>query len=106
MELIIAEKPSVGRAIADALGAKDSQKGYIQGHNLIVSWCIGHLVELAMPEDYNKEYARWRYQDLPIIPEKWRYNIVKENEQQYELVRTLMIDESVTGIICATYAGS
>lgn len=105
MELIIAEKPSVGRTIAAALGATESKNGYYQGRGMIVSWCIGHLVELAMPEDYNPEYKRWSYKDLPIMPQQWKYNISKESENQFNVVCSLMNDERVTGIICATDAG-
>lgn len=66
MELFIAEKPSVGKAIAAAIGATESKNGYMEGHGSIVTWCLGHLIELAMPEDYNKDFATWRYKDLPI----------------------------------------
>ena len=69
MELIVAEKPSVAKAIAAVLGVNESRDGYLQGKGMLVTWCVGHLVELAMPEDYNKEYAHWRYKDLPIIPD-------------------------------------
>ena len=105
MELIIAEKPSVGRTIAAVLGANEAADGYLQGRGMIVTWCVGHLVELAMPEDYRKEYAHWRYQDLPIIPEKWKYNISRENAKQFGIVSSLMKDDRVDGIICATDAG-
>ena len=105
MELIIAEKPSVGRAIAAVLGANEAAEGYLQGRGMIVTWCVGHLVELAMPEDYRKEYAHWRYQDLPIIPEKWKYNISRESAKQFGIVSSLMKDDRVDGIICATDAG-
>ena len=105
MELIIAEKPSVGKTIAAVLGAKEAADGYMQGRGMIVTWCVGHLVELAMPEDYKAEYAHWRYQDLPIIPEKWKYNISKESAKQFGIVSSLMKDERVDGIICATDAG-
>ena len=105
MELIIAEKPSVGRAIAAVIGATESKDGYMEGRGMIVTWCVGHLVELAMPEDYNKDFAKWRYKDLPIIPEKWQYNISKESAKQFNIVCSLMNDPTVTGIICATDAG-
>ena len=105
MELIIAEKPSVGRTIAAVLGANEAADGYLQGRGMIVTWCVGHLVELAMPEDYRKEYAHWRYQDLPIIPEKWKYNISRESAKQFGIVSSLMKDDRVDGIICATDAG-
>lgn len=105
MELIIAEKPSVGKAIAAALGVKESREGYMEGHGMIVSWCIGHLVKLAKPEAYNPEFARWRYKDLPIIPDKWQYSVTKETEKQFNILCSLMNDASVDGIVCATDAG-
>ena len=105
MMLIVAEKPSVGRAIAEVLGARESHEGYLEGHGVIVTWCVGHLVELALPEDYNPDYAHWKYKDLPIIPDQWKYNISKGSAKQFEIVRSLMNEERVTEIICATDAG-
>ena len=105
MELFIVEKPSVGKAIAAAIGATESKNGYMEGHGFMVTWCLGHLVELAMPEDYNKEFATWRYKDLPIIPDKWKYNVSADGAKQFNIVCSLMNDEKVNGIICATDAG-
>lgn len=105
MELIIAEKPSVGRTIAAVVGATESRDGYMEGRGMIVSWCIGHLVELAKPENYKQSYVHWSYKDLPIIPEKWKYSVSKENARQFNIVCSLMNDENVDGIICATDAG-
>ena len=105
MELIVAEKPSVAKAIAAVLGVNESRDGYLQGKGMLVTWCVGHLVELAMPEDYNKEYAHWQYKDLPIIPERWKYNVSKESAKQFGIVRSLMNDDHVDEIICATDAG-
>lgn len=105
MELIIAEKPSVARAIASVLGVTENRDGYMQGRGMLVSWCVGHLVELALPEAYSPEYTRWRYKDLPIIPETWQYSVSKETEKQFAVLQGLMNDEHVTGIVCATDAG-
>lgn len=105
MELIIAEKPSVGRTIAAVLGVTETKNGYMQGKGMIVTWCIGHLVELAMPEEYNKDYAHWRQKDLPIIPGQWKYTVSKDSAKQYHIVTALMNDDQVHGIICATDAG-
>ena len=105
MELIVTEKPSVAKSIADIVGAKERKDGFLEGKGMIVTWCVGHLVELALPVDYKAEYARWRYKDLPIIPNKWQYNVSKENEKQFDIVRSLMNAEHVDGIICATDAG-
>lgn len=105
MELIIAEKPSVGRAIASALGANERKDGYLEGNGRIVSWCVGHLVELALPAEYDARYQRWRYQDLPILPEKWQYTVNPETQKQFEKLCALMNVPDVTNIICATDAG-
>lgn len=105
MELIIAEKPSVGRTIAAVLGVTETKDGYMQGKDMIVTWCIGHLVELAMPEEYNKDYAHWRQKDLPIIPDQWKYTVSKDSAKQFHIVTALMNDDQVHGIICATDAG-
>ncbi|MCR4707020.1 MAG: DNA topoisomerase III, partial [Clostridiales bacterium] len=105
MELIIAEKPSVGKTIAAALGVREMKEGWLEGRGLIVTWCVGHLVELAMPEDYNPEYAHWRYKDLPIIPDTWKTNVTEANAKQFEIVSSLMNSDRVDAIICATDAG-
>lgn len=105
MELYIAEKPSVGRTIASAIGANERRDGYWEGNGRLVSWCIGHLVALAMPEAYRSDYQRWRYSDLPILPEKWQYTVVAETKKQFELLRRLMNDSRVTSLVCATDAG-
>ena len=105
MELYIAEKPSVGRTIASVIGANERRDGYWEGNGRMVSWCIGHLVALAMPEAYRSDYQRWRYSDLPILPEKWQYSVVAETKKQFELLRRLMHDSRVTSLVCATDAG-
>lgn len=105
MELIIAEKPSVGKAIAAVVSANFRQDGYLQGEDYLVSWCVGHLVELALPEAYDARYARWHYRDLPILPEAWQYTVSDGTRKQFEVLRSLMNDSRVTGIICATDAG-
>jgi len=105
MELIITEKPSVARVIAAVLGAAEHRDGYLQGKGFWVSWCVGHLVELALPEAYDARYARWRYKDLPILPETWQYTVSAGTQKQFAVLASLMNDEHVTGIICATDAG-
>lgn len=104
MELYIAEKPSVGRTIASVIGANERRDGYWEGNGRMVSWCIGHLVALAMPEAYRSDYQRWRYSDLPILPDKWQYSVVAETKKQFELLRRLMHDSRVTSLVCATDA--
>ena len=69
MQLVIAEKPSVAKAIASVIGAYKRQEGYLEGSGYLVSWCVGHLVELAEPQDYDERYAKWRIEDLPVLPQ-------------------------------------
>ena len=105
MKLVVAEKPSVARSIAKVLGAESFQGGYIVGNGYVVSWCIGHLVELAEPESYGEQWKTWSYASLPIKPEQWKYKIKGETKAQFEVLCYLMNDEDVTEIICATDAG-
>ena len=102
MQLVIAEKPSVAMSIAKVIGATHREKGYVQGNGYLVSWCIGHLVELADPSAYG-EYGKWRYEDLPIIPDPFQY-VVKKQEQ-FEILKKLMHDPKIDTIVCATDAG-
>ena len=103
--LVIAEKPSVAQSIAKVLGATSRRDGYHEGNNYIVSWCVGHLVELADASSYDERYAKWRYEDLPIVPEEWLYEVPKDKSQQFKVLRDLMKDKRVTELVCATDAG-
>ncbi len=107
--LVITEKPSVARAYADALGAKEVKEGYIEGNGYIISWCVGHLIELAQPEAYDEAFKKWRYNTLPIMPEHWQYEIKKETRAQFKVLKTLMTDKKfpvpIDEVICATDAG-
>lgn len=105
MQLIITEKPSVGSAIAKVLGVRGRQEGYIEGNGYIISWCLGHLVQLADAKDYDSRYERWTIEDLPILPETWRYQVIPEKQGQYDIVKGLMLDARVDRIVCATDAG-
>ena len=104
-ELVIAEKPSVARSIADVLGAREKHEGYLQGHGFIVSWCIGHLIASAVPEEYDEKYKVWKYEDLPIIPDRWKYTVIAQTGKQFVVLKKLMHDPNVTGVVCATDAG-
>ena len=104
-ELVIAEKPSVARSIAEVLGAREKQEGYLQGHGFIVSWCFGHLVESAKPEEYDRKYKVWKYEDLPIIPDRWKYTVIAQTGKQFVVLKKLMHDPNITGVVCATDAG-
>ena len=105
MILVIAEKPSVAQSIAKVLGATSRKDGYMEGGNYIVSWCFGHLVELADASSYDERYAKWRYDDLPIVPEKWMFEVTKDKAQQFKVLSSLMKDKRVTELVCATDAG-
>ena len=104
-KLIIAEKPSVAQSIAAVLGAKSRNDGYLEGNGYIVSWCFGHLAELASAEVYDEKYAKWRYDDLPILPSSWRMTLGKDKGKQYDLLHDLMRRDDVTEVINACDAG-
>lgn len=103
--LVIAEKPSVGLAISKVLGAKNKNDGYYEGDGYFVTWCVGHLVELATAEKYNEDYKKWCCDHLPIIPDTFEFNISKGKEKQMKIIGDLMKKAEVTEIICATDAG-
>lgn len=105
MKLVISEKPSVGAAIAAALGAKDRKSGYIEGNGIIVSWCIGHLVGLADAGSYDERFKKWKYDDLPILPEEWRYALSPGKEEQFAVLKSLMERADVSEVVNACDAG-
>ena len=102
---MIAEKPSVAMSLAAVLGATERKDGYLEGSGYLVSWCVGHLLELAQPEAYKEQYAKWRYEDLPILPENWKYEVPKDKKTQLALLCRLMKDKRVDSVVCATDAG-
>ena len=103
--LVIAEKPSVGAAYAKVLGATNRQDGYWEGNGYLVSWCIGHLVELAPPNVYDAKYVKWSIADLPILPQKWQYLVSASTKKQFGILQKLMHRPDVDSVICATDAG-
>lgn len=103
--LIIAEKPSVALAIAAVVGADKRKNGYLEGNGYLVSWCIGHLVSLAQPENYDLRLARWRRADLPILPDPWQYVPNEKTKKQLDLLCSLMNRPDIETIVCATDAG-
>ncbi len=105
IKLIITEKPSVAQSIALVLGAKSRKDGYLEGGGYIVSWCLGHLFELARAESYNEKYAKWKREDLPIIPAKWEFVISKGKNERFAVLRELMLRNDVTEVINACDAG-
>lgn len=104
-KLVIAEKPSVAQSIAKVIGADKREDGYLEGNGYLVSWCVGHLVELAPPEAYDEKYEKWRYSDLPILPSEWKYQISDVTRKQFGILKKLMEREDVTGLVEATDAG-
>lgn len=105
MKLVLAEKPSVAMSLSKVIGANQRGDGYMEGNGYLVSWCVGHLVELSQPEAYDKKYAKWRYDDLPILPEHWQYQVSASTKKQFEILRKLMQRKDVESLICATDAG-
>lgn len=105
MKLVIAEKPSVAMSLAAVLGANEKKDGYLEGGGYLVSWCVGHLLELAQPEAYGEQYSKWRYSDLPILPEEWKYEVPKDKKKQLDLLCRLMKEKRVETVVCATDAG-
>ena len=105
MKLVLAEKPSVAQSIAKVLGAAKREDGYLEGNGYVVSWCVGHLVELAQPEAYDAKYSKWAYADLPIFPMDWQYEVSAGTRKQFGILKKLMAREDVASIVCATDAG-
>ena len=105
MQLVIAEKPSVARSIAEVIGATKVSDGYMEGNGYVVSWCVGHLVELAQPESYGEQWKKWTYESLPVKPEKWQYEVKQDTKAQYDVLCQLMHRGDVSAVICATDAG-
>ena len=104
--LVVAEKPSVAMSISKVLGAKNKGDGYTVGNGYIVSWAVGHLIGLAKPEEYNGKYAErpWKVENLPIIPDVWKFTVNKDTKKQFDVLKKLMNDANVTEIVCATDA--
>ena len=105
MKLVITEKPSVAMSIAEVLECRERKDGYIEGNGYIVSWCIGHLLGVANPESYNPLYSKWKYEDLPILPETWKLQVFNNTKKQFNILKKLMNKKEVEEIICATDAG-
>ena len=105
MKLVLAEKPSVAMSLSKVIGANQRGDGYMEGNGYLVSWCVGHLVELSQPEAYDEKYARWKYDDLPILPEHWQYQVSASTKKQFGILKKLMQRKDVESLICATDAG-
>ena len=105
MKLVIAEKPSVAQSLAAVIGATTHKDGYLEGNGWRVSWCVGHLAGLADADAYNPEYAKWRYDDLPILPEPWQMVVSKDKKKQFDVLKQLMNAPDVTEVVNACDAG-
>ena len=105
MKLVLAEKPSVAQSIAKVLGATKREDGYLEGNGYVVSWCVGHLVELSQPEAYDEKYNKWAYADLPIFPDQWKYQVSASTKKQFGILKKLMARKDVESLVCATDAG-
>ena len=103
--LVIAEKPSVAASIAAALGVKEKKDGYIEGGGYLISWCVGHLVELAEAAAYGEQYKKWSYESLPILPEEWQYTVATDRGKQFATLKELMHRADVSEVVNACDAG-
>ena len=92
--MIVAEKPSVAMSYAKVLGATSRQNGYLEGNGYLVSWCVGHLVELAPPNVYDAKYVKWSIADLPILPQKWQYLVSVSTKKQFGILQKLMEEDA------------
>lgn len=104
-KLVVTEKPSVAQAVAAVLGAKERKDGCICGNGWVVSWCVGHLVELAPADAYDERYKKWVYDDLPILPQPWKFVVSGGKKKQLDILCKLMNDQNTESVICATDAG-
>lgn len=104
-QLVLAEKPSVGRELARVLACRKREKGFSEGDRYVVTWALGHLVELAQPAEYNERYKRWDIRDLPMLPHTLRQSIMKQTADQYQVIERLMKREDIDTLVIATDAG-
>ena len=104
-KLVLAEKPSVGKDIAKVLNCKISKNGYMEGNQYVVTWALGHLVTLADPESYDKRYASWDLNELPILPSPLKTTVIKQTNKQFQIVKSQLLRKDIDGIIIATDAG-
>lgn len=103
--LVIAEKPSVAQALAKVLHATNRKDGYLEGNGYLVSWCVGHLVELAPADAYDEKYGKWNQADLPILPGHWKYQVSASKRKQFKIVKDLMHRDDITVVVNAADAG-
>ena len=105
MYLVISEKPSVAQSIGKVLGAYKKEQGYLSGRDCIISWCLGHLAEYAMPESYDEAYKKWSFEDLPILPEKWKLELDPDKKKQFTVLKKLLSRTDLDYVVNACDAG-
>ncbi|WP_340080711.1 DNA topoisomerase 3 [Streptococcus agalactiae] len=105
MHPVIAEKPSVAISIAKVIGATKKKDGYYEGNGYKVSWCVGHLIQMANPDAYDEKYAKWNISDLPIIPKQYKFEVAKATKKQFNILKKLMNDKEIDTVINACDAG-
>lgn len=105
MDLVIAEKPSVAISIAKVIGATKKKDGYYEGSGYRVSWCVGHLIQMANPDSYDEKYAKWNMEDLPIVPSEYKYEVSKSTKKQFSVLKKLLNDKEIENVINACDAG-
>ena len=103
--LIITEKPSVAQEFARILGVSGRNDGYIENDKYVITWCVGHLVEMVYPEEYDEKYKRWRLEDLPFLPEEYKYNVIPNVSKQYDTVHRMLFREDIETVYWAGDAG-
>ena len=103
--LIITEKPSVAQEFARILGVSGRNDGYIENDKYVITWCVGHLVEKVYPEEYDEKYKRWRLEDLPFLPEEYKYNVIPNVSKQYDTVHRMLFREDIETVYWAGDAG-
>lgn len=105
MKLVIAEKPSVAMSIAKVLGVRNKKEGYMEGNGYIISWCVGHLIQMANPDQYDEKNSRWELENLPILPSTFKYEVSKYTKKQYQVLKKLLNDKNIVEVINACDAG-
>ena len=105
MKLVLAEKPSVAMSLSKVIGADQRGDGYMEGNGYLVSWCVGHLVELAPPNIYDAKYVKWSIADLPILPQKWQYLVSASTKKQFGILKKLMHRADVDTVVNSCDAG-
>ena len=103
--LIITEKPSVAQEFARILGVSGRNDGYIENDKYVITWCVGHLVEMVYPEEYDEKYKRWRFEDLPFLPEEYKYNVIPYVSKQNDTVHRMLFREDIETVYWAGDAG-